>query len=239
MPEFVAPDRESVIAETIAAHPDINTRDEDSPGGRARILDYAIERLNREHRANPIEGAFEIDPWGRKARQRIDPSDPTTGINLNTDGLTLLLAGGRKFEIMDVIDGTSGKSSWHNYGAFLQGENGYWAPGIPITNDRPTPGPVPRPQPKPEDPPREVIVFREKPPALDYGQQMALSVDIIRELTSNPVSPYRNRKGTSFNFEAIGQVVSHLVWKVQEEGYPVSAAIDNARRRARGEQGDE
>lgn len=237
MPEFVAPDREDVIAAVIAAHPEINTRDEDSPDGRARILDYAIERLNKEPAP---EGAHTSNPWGRKARRRIDPSDPSTGTDLNTDGLTLLLRGGDRFEIIDVISGNTGGSSWHNYGAFAQGENGYWAPGLPVTEDpRPKPGPVPRPQPDPEKPPREVIVYREKPPALDYWQQMALSTAIIAELVGNPSSPYRNRKGTVFNFEAIGQVVSHLIWKVQEEGYPVQAALDNARRRARGEQGDE
>lgn len=236
MPAFVAPDREDVIAAMIAAHPEINTRDEDSPEGRARILDYAIERLNREPAP---EGAHTTDPWGRKARRRIDPNDAATGTDLNTDGLTLLLAGGDRFEIIDVIDGGSGKSSWHNYGPFRQGQNGYWAPGLPVSDDRPKPGPVPRPEPKPDEPAREVIVFRDKPPALDYGQQMALSTAIIGELVSHPASPYRNAKGTAFNFEAIGQVVSHLLWKVQEEGYPASAAIDNARRRARGEQGDE
>lgn len=222
---FVAPDAQSIIDDVMRDHPEINTRDEESPEGRARILDYAIARLNKEHREDPIPGAAADDPWGRKARRRLDESDPSTGVNLNTDGLTLLLEDGR-FEIIDVIDGGSGKSSWHNYGAFDQGANGYWAPGKPVDDERPKPGPVPRPKPDPEQP---APAPKPAPNPLDYGQQLGLAREIATVLGNG------RYKGS---YAGIGEVIGHLLWKVCEEGYPVQAAIDNANRRARGEEAD-
>lgn len=211
-----APVSKRVIEEVMRDHPEIDTFDEEGVNGRARILDYACARLNKPGQTTP---------WGRKARRRLIEDDPTTGVNLNTDGLTFLRADGR-FEIIDVINGTDGKASWHNYGPFEQGANGYWAPALTV-DEREKPGPVPRPEPKPNEPSKPV----PSAPRLDYLGQLALAAAIV-EILGKPGSTHVG------NFIAIGQVVGHLVWKVQFEGYPVQHAIDNANRRARGEEGD-
>lgn len=209
-----APVSKRVIEEVMRDHPEIDRHDEEGPRGRQRILDYACARLNRPGQSTP---------WGRKARERIDADDPSTGINLNTDGLTFLRADGR-FEIIDVISGVDGSATWDHKGVFEQGSNGWWAPALSV-DERDKPGPVPSPGPRPDPP------MGKTQPRLTYSQQLDLCRALARVLGA-PTSRYQGHP------EAIGEVVGHLLWKVQFEGYEVQHAIDNANRRARGEEAD-
>jgi hypothetical protein len=130
-----APNRKSVIVAVIAAHPEIDTRDENSlDKGRAAITDWTAQRLNRETGRRV---------WGRKSRGK-----PTgdVAVNPNTDGLTYLRSDGR-FEIIDAINGGDGTAAWENNGAFAAGENGYWVP--PQLGPEPTSGGEPAPTPQP------------------------------------------------------------------------------------------
>jgi len=98
-------------------HPNINSCDESSlDNGRALLVDWAAQRLNK--RAGKVI-------WGRKSRGK---PNGDVAVNPNTDGLTYLRTDGR-FEIIDVFNGSSPcDATWHNYGPFSQGENGWWAP---------------------------------------------------------------------------------------------------------------
>ena len=212
-----APMAISVMRRVISEHPEIDSRDEESPNGRARLLDYACATLNKPGQNKP---------WGRKARQRVVEDDETTGINLNTDGLTFLRDDGR-FEIIDAISGVDGTATWDHHGVFEQGENGYWAPALSVDDTREKPGPVPRPQPKPEEPQKPV----PSQPAHDYRAQLAVC-EGIGDVLGARGSRYQG------NTRAIGQVIGHLLWKVQFEGYAIQAALDNANRRARGEEAE-
>lgn len=107
---LIAPNRLEVVADVIAAHPEINACDEVA---RGTIVDYAAQRLNA------AEGKT---IWGRKSRN-------SAGTDLNTDGLTFKRPDGR-FEIYDAISGGTCKATWEGYGPFRQGENGYWVPPV-------------------------------------------------------------------------------------------------------------
>ena len=145
--QFLAPNRQAVVADVIRAHPEVNACDEDSlTKGRALIVDWVAQRLNK------AEGRV---IWGRKSRGR--PNGDRAD-NPNTDGLTYLRPDGR-FEIYDAIAGTSPcGSTWDGFGPFAQGENGYWAPPQlgpeGGTAPTPTPPPAPPPTPTPSEDPR-------------------------------------------------------------------------------------
>lgn len=118
--ELMAPMKIKVVIDVLREHPEINMLDEDSPTGRARILDYVCDRLGGK-------------PWGRKARRE-------DGSHKNTDGLTWLRPDG-KFEIYDVLNGfdpdpndpdMANWASWAGHGPFSPGENGWWAPHEPV-----------------------------------------------------------------------------------------------------------
>lgn len=87
--------------------------------------------------------------------------------------------------------------------------------------DVPAP-PLPLPVPVPPQPAR---------PRFGYEIHTPLCAEIAGILDSEG-SPYRG------NGRAIGECVGHLVWKVQFEGYPIEAARENARKRARNEPAD-
>lgn len=214
--------RIDVARRVFAAHPEIDRMDEEA---RGRAVDYLAIELNALEKERRTVGAATADPWGRKARQRRDSEDPASGFNKNTDGLTFLRADGR-FEIIDCISGANGEATWDHAGIFSQGENGYWAPPDPVepVEERPNPGPVPRPAPVPTPPARPEY-------ALDYGETLALTKKIADTL---------GKKGSRYrdNYAAIGEVIGHLMIKVEREGYSVEAAIDNASRRARGEEAE-
>jgi hypothetical protein len=96
-------------------HPHINPC-EDSEQGRGTLVDWAAQRLNKR------DGVVR---WGRKSRG--EPHDGVA-VNPNTDGLTYLRTDGR-FEIIDAFNGSPPcEATWHNYGSFAPGENGWWAP---------------------------------------------------------------------------------------------------------------
>lgn len=220
-----APIAINVMREVMKDHPEIDARDEESPGGRARLLDYACARLNKPGMTTP---------WGRKARERIDKSDPTTGIRLNTDALCYLRQDGR-FEIIDAISGVDGSATWDHHGVWDQGQNGYWAPALSV-EEREKPGPVPRPNPLPLPDPAPEEKKQDEPvkaagPAVTYDQQLALAGEVVAILEPKGSRYHKNPK-------AQGQVVGHLLWKVQFENYPIQHALDNANRRARGEEAD-
>lgn len=155
-----APNRMSVVADVIKAHPEIDTLDEDSlDKGRAAIVDWTAQRLNK------AEGRI---VWGRKSRGRPNGHQ---AVNPNTDGLTYLRSDGR-FEIIDVIVGATGAANWENYGPFNPGENGWWAPpqlGPENGSAQPVPVPAPPPVPQPPAPPpvdleplrKEIAALRE------------------------------------------------------------------------------
>jgi hypothetical protein len=143
-----APNEKATVARVMAAHPEIDTKDEAT---RGRILDYVIAELGGK-------------PWGRKARNK-------DGSNLNTDVLAYLRADGR-FEMYDVISGSSGGASWSGptKGPTVQGTNGWWAPGVPVPTT-----------PDPGDPPDPV-----EPPAVEplLHQQLLVLLQMHALLTS-------------------------------------------------------
>lgn len=136
-----APNHKAFVQRVFDAHPYINMLDEESPSGRALAVNYAAIELNKQ---GPINGV--VNPWGRKARHRRDASDPSSGINHNTDGLTLLRPDGC-FEIVDAVVGSTGRATWDIHGPFAQGANGFWSPPLPVSG---APSPVP---PLPGQPP--------------------------------------------------------------------------------------
>lgn len=103
-----APNEFAVVQRVFAAHPEINRLSDDT---RGRLIDYVIAELGGR-------------PWGRKSKNK-------EGTNLNTDGLTYLRTDGR-YEIYDIIDGTTGNPSWDGGEPVVQGENGWWTPGLPV-----------------------------------------------------------------------------------------------------------
>lgn len=111
-----APNHMATVAAVKAAHPEINTCDEDSlDKGRAAIVDWTAQRLNKD------EGRV---VWGRKSRGKV-----VNGVadRPNTDGLTYLRSDGT-FEIIDAFNGGDCSPAWESAGYFEQGSNGYWAP---------------------------------------------------------------------------------------------------------------
>jgi hypothetical protein len=116
-----APNEFATVQRVFAAHPEIDRMNEET---RGRAIDYVIAELGGR-------------PWGRKARNK-------DGTNLNTDGLTYLRTDGL-YEIYDVISGSNGGATWDGGEPVVQGQNGWWAPGLPV--DGVTPGPTPTPTP--------------------------------------------------------------------------------------------
>lgn len=139
------PNRKSVVADVIKAHPEINSCDENSlDTGRALLIDWAAQRLNQsDPPATPIKlrGRDWSIRWGRKSRG--EPSKDGKADRPNTDALTFLRADGR-FEICDAISGGKPCGATWDCGKVLeQGENGYWAPPQlgPESNTPPPPPP--------------------------------------------------------------------------------------------------
>lgn len=122
-PTMQAPNQIAVVRSVMADHPEIDTTREAT---RGHILPHILRALG---------GA----PWGRKSRN-------AAGTDLNTDAVTFRRTDGR-FEIYDVIDGTTGKAAWDAYGPFAQGENGYWVAGVDAID----------PPPVPDGPPSETL----------------------------------------------------------------------------------
>ena len=116
--KFLAPNELATVEAVIAAHPEIDTKDEDSlDKGRAVITDWAAQRLNKKY-GKVI--------WGRKSRGR--PTADGKADRPNTDSLTYLRPDGL-FEIYDIITGGSGKATWGpTEKVWKGGENGYWCP---------------------------------------------------------------------------------------------------------------
>lgn len=126
--QLQAPNRMSVVADVIRAHPEINSCDEEARGA---IVDYAAQRLNA------AEGRL---VWGRKSRGK---PNGDVAVNPNTDGLTYLRTDGR-FEIYDVISGSAPcGATWDGFGPFNPGDNGYWAPPQLSAEGGTTPPPPP------------------------------------------------------------------------------------------------
>lgn len=122
--QLTAPNARATVQAVMAAHPEINTCDENQRGA---IVDYAAQRLNK------AAGAV---VWGRKSRT----AQPT---DLNSDGLTFKRADGQ-FEIYDAISGVPPcGATWDGFGPFAQGGNGFWVP--PQLGPEPGSGPPPPP----------------------------------------------------------------------------------------------
>jgi hypothetical protein len=149
-----APNQKATVARVMAAHPEIDLTNEAT---RGRILDFIAAELGGK-------------PWGRKARNK-------DGSNLNTDVLAFLRADGR-FEMYDVISGGSGGATWigPKKGPTKQGDNGWWAPALPVPADvEPDPDPIDPPPPPPPPPSSAATVDLQK-------QQLTLLFEIIAQL---------------------------------------------------------
>lgn len=115
-----APMAKATVAAVIAAHPEVNSCDEESlTTGRALLVDWTAQRLNT---------AQKTTRWGRKSRGKVIDGRADRP---NTDGLTYLRDDGQ-FEIYDVVAGDTGAgrcgATWDGHGPFAQGANGWWAP---------------------------------------------------------------------------------------------------------------
>jgi hypothetical protein len=170
----IAPNRKSVVAAVIAAHPAVDPRS-DTQEGRGLLVDWVAQRLNA------AEGRV---VWGRKSRKKPKGQHGEIAVQPNTDGLTYLRPDGL-FEIYDVIGGGSGSPTWSGYGPFKPGENGYWAP--PQAGIEPgIPDPSPPPPPPTGDLAAEVAALRAAVAALTLkvktltpleGARIALQTD--------------------------------------------------------------
>lgn len=102
---------------------------------------------------------------------------------------------------------------------------------VPVTGTDHLGGSAPDPIPQPDPPPLPPPTPKPAKPAHPYTVQTPLARE-IGKLLDVPGSPYED------NGEGIGEVVGHLLWKVQFEGVSLDAVRENARRRARGEAAD-
>lgn len=104
-PMPVAPNKLADVQNVIATHPEIaRTTDGPFAPNRGGITQLVAQRLGL--------------PWGRKSKDK-------SATNLSDDALCYLLPDGR-FEIYDILNGSSGDATWDYKGTFANGENGYF-----------------------------------------------------------------------------------------------------------------
>lgn len=130
-PMPTAPNVLQTIREVFALHPEIDTK---TDVVRGEMTDHVVRALGGR-------------PWGRKDRDK----NPTNNNN-SDDALCYLLSDGR-FEIYDIIDGSTGGPTFNYTGTFSEGENGHFRDVPPLNGPTPVPTPVPTPNtPPPFDP---------------------------------------------------------------------------------------
>lgn len=116
----VAPNVLNTIREVFALHPEIDTK---TDVVRGEMTDHVVRALGGR-------------PWGRKDRDK-NPSNN----NNSDDALCYLLSDGR-YEIYDIIDGSTGGPTFSYTGTFSEGENGHFR-DVPPVNGTPIPPPPP------------------------------------------------------------------------------------------------
>lgn len=159
----------TVIAQLLR-HPEVDLHGEDDE--RGKIVDAVAIDLN----GGTVEG-----PWGRKARRG-------DGSHKNGDGLTYRRADGR-FEIVDILLGPDEPLSnrgdyaaWQPKGDFAPGENGWWAPPLPVA----PPPPALPPMEALRDYFYDLIVHRIGEPADDYQSRLRHLADVGMPVNARP-----------------------------------------------------
>jgi hypothetical protein len=158
VPELQAPNMLKVIRAVFAAHPEIDTKNEET---RGPILDHVCVGLN---------GPGRDKPWGRKAREK-------DGGNKNTDAIVYLRADGL-VEIYDIIDGNTGEAMWGapKNGPRKDGTNGWWAAAEAVVGPPTQPPPTPEPPPN-EDEFRMMVLNRLESLTFEFAEIKKLAVD--------------------------------------------------------------